>query len=78
MVNELHLTNAGFLEAAKAFDAVIDASDALRIWVFLEAPMKTAARAILAAGLVVATALAADPADVGNWKVNTARAGSDW
>jgi len=35
--------------------------------------MKTAAPAILAAGLVVATALAADPAYVGKWKINTAK-----
>ena len=34
--------------------------------------MKTAARAILAAGFVVATALA-DPAYVGKWKVNNAK-----
>jgi len=35
--------------------------------------MKSAARAILAAGLVVATALAADPAYVGKWKINTSK-----
>lgn len=35
--------------------------------------MKRVARAILAAGLVVATALAADPAYVGKWKINTSK-----
>jgi hypothetical protein len=35
--------------------------------------MKRAARAILAAGFVVATALAADPAYVGKWKINTSK-----